>query len=220
MAAMNRGIELDISRGDGWAARVTASLWPKSKEKSDPVVMFNEWVWNRARAPHGEGRVLPCDLCHHPETYYKFWIRNVVTGQNHSCGSVCILRFLDRCNNITGSTYNVEAEMKIMQEMIRQEQENDRRNKLITAISEAHVGDDFKQSMLDIHTSKKYKVAKVSPKQAIYLASGIPTEIASELVINLRPRKYMQDAIKELDKIRYILKPAQLASVESRISKI
>lgn len=219
MLALSRGIDLNIDRSSPWAARVTVSLWPKSQEKLDPVKMFNEWMWNRERTQHKGSVVLPCDLCGHPETIYKFRLHNAITERDHMCGSVCVRKFLERSNNIAGSTYNIEAEFKLMQEIIRREKENERRTRLLEAISNSDLYSEFKQSIMELHQSNKCKVAKVSPKQAVIIASAVPRNACTDLVINLKPRKYMADAVQNIEAIKHILTQPQLNAIESRISR-
>lgn len=213
MDILNRdsNTQIQFGRLNGcWVARVVYSLFNKSKEKHDPKVMLDEWVYSDVSSmsdkPHD------CELCGHKETIYTFELVNKVTGTEHECGSKCVTRFMEVSNKFTESNYDTVVELKKMHTAIREAEEEKRRALIISAIDASALSEGFKESIKELHTKGK---GSVTPAQAIVLIDTLNKDASDSLKLRIG-KKQMADALANHDKIAHLMTKEQANRTSQR----
>lgn len=200
----NPDSEVQFKRLQGyWIAKVVYSLYHKSVEKVDPRIMLDEWHWNGAESISEDAH--DCALCGHKETIYTFRISNKLTGYEHECGSVCITRFMGVANKFTGSNYDLETELKAMSKAIRIAGEAKRRELIISALVSSRLSEDFKGSIIKLHTTGK---GSVTPAQASVLIDHLDECASGSLKLRIG-MKQIPDATKNYEKLKHLMTPEQ-----------
>lgn len=206
MEILNRDVKEELHFGRSkhyWVGRVVHSLFPKSKEKHDPKVMLDEWIYCGVSSISDE--LHDCNLCGHKETLYTFEICNTVTGKTHECGSKCMTRFMQVANKFTQANYDIEHELKKMHGAIRKAEERKRRELIISAINESRLSDEFKQSITKLHSDGK---GTVTPAQAIVLIDCITKDASDSLKLRIG-KKQLSDAMVNYDKLEHLMTSEQ-----------
>lgn len=200
----NPNAEVQFKRLQGyWIARVVYSLYKKSVEQVDPRIMLNEWHWNGVESISEDAH--DCALCGHKETIYTFRISNKLTGHEHECGSVCITRFMGVANKFTESNYDLDTELKSMQKAIRIAEEAKRRELIISALETSRLSDDFKSSIIKLHTTGK---GSVTPAQASVLIDHLDECASGSLKLRIG-MKQIPDATKNYEKLEHLMTSEQ-----------
>lgn len=211
---LNRGFDPKLCR-DAWAVRVICSLWPKSEEKKDAKKLLDEWSFDTDNCTVKKSDVMiDCELCGHPETKYRFTIKNSHNGKSHECGSVCICYFLESCNSVTNTSHDVMGAFKKMNASIRDLKESERIQSILDQVEKSTLSPGFKDSIVKLHLTKN---PKVTPKQANVL---ITNSISAELLKIKLSKRNLKDAADLYEVIKDALSNEQQNRMKKVVSEI
>ncbi|WP_269543225.1 hypothetical protein [Cerasicoccus fimbriatus] len=118
---------------ENWLQRVKASIFPRSREKSDIRAALSEWFYT-GDTYDLEYPSADCELCGHKDIRFQFTIENSFTQKDLLIGSECITRFDIRAVDEEGHQLDSETTKKTVQRDRRKLITNAKEKRMFTSL--------------------------------------------------------------------------------------